>query len=314
MQKTQTVYLRYLPEFDAYGIKKDSICRLTEQGIVAKILPPEEVQKNDAETQAPAIGFLLGQDKTSKGDEYYTVGKNYFKALVHTGANIRFLDYDNPYLQMKSCDAAVLPGGSFNNPESFYIDGKVLGDELSKRYFAYRAVIAEAYKTHKPMLGICAGAQMIGALLGNMKMHRNLKTEVLHPAIHKPKEETDVRLHGIKLLKGTPIFNIMDIPPSENHIMINSRHNQSMILDVLQDYIPGTPKVKMQIYAISDTDNIPEIWGNEDAGILCVQGHPEDLLDDEKMQNIYNYVTRKAKAYKLKQNPLIFTKNQTCSK
>ena len=210
---------------------------------------------------------------------------------------------------MQNCDGAILPGGAFNNPESFYVDGKVLGDEIGKRYFAYRAVIAEAYKKHKPLLGICAGAQMIGALLGNMKMYRSVKDEVLHPAIHKPKEETDVRIHQIKLIEGTPIFDIMEIEPSENRIFINSRHNQSMIHDVLQDYVVGEPKIKMDVYAISDSDNIPEIWGNDKEGILCVQGHPEDLVSDKKMQRLYNYVVTKAKKYKTNQRTKVFSKN-----
>ena len=309
MKKTQDLYLQYIPEFDSYGIKKEVVAQLSEKGIVAKILLPKNVQKNDTK-QKPTIGFLLGQDKSDNGGEYYTISNSYLQAMLNTDSDIRFLDYENPYQQMKACDCAVLPGGVFNNPENFYIDGKVLGDEIGKRYFAYRSVIAEAYKTKKPLLGICAGAQMIGALLGNMKMYRDIKSEVLHPAIHNPKEETDVRVHQIKLLRNTPIFDIMGIDKNENHILINSRHNQSMVQDVLQDYVIGTPKVKMDIYAISEADGIPEIWGNEEAGILCVQGHPEDLVSDGKMQNIYNYITHKAKEHKLRYNSLVFQKDE----
>lgn len=302
------LHLEYIPEFDAYGIKKKIITDLTKKNEIAEIVLPEGLKYTPDES-APAIGFLLGQDKSATGEEYYSVSKSYLLAMMNTGANINFLDYENPYKQMQNCDAAILPGGVFNTPESFYIDGKVLGDEIGKRYFAYRAVIAEAYKNHKPLLGICAGAQMIGALLGNMKMYRDLKSEVLHPAIHKPKEETDVRVHQIKLIQNTPIFDIMGIDKNENHIVINSRHNQSMILDVLQDYVKGRPKIKMDIYAISDSDGIPEIWGNDKAGILCVQGHPEDLVSDKKMQRLYDYVVAKAKNYKANLKTKVFSKD-----
>lgn len=309
MKTEHTLALQYLSEFDAYGIKKETITQLGSKGIVAKILLPEDLQKKDIQKQKPTIGFLLGEDKSENGEEYYTISKNYLQAILNTHANIRFLDYENPYQQMKECDGAILPGGAFNNPENFYVDGKVLGDEIGKRYFAYRSIIMAAYKKKKPMLGICAGAQMIGALLGNMKMYRDLKSEVLHPAIHKPKEETDVHVHQIRLLKNTPIFDIMGIDQSENHIIINSRHNQSMVQDVLQDYVIGSPKVKMTIYAISESDGIPEIWGNEKAGILCVQGHPEDLISDAKMQNIYNYIAHKSKEHKMRQNLSAFQKD-----
>ena len=308
MQK-KVVYLEYLPFFEAYGVKKSLISELSDEGIAAEILLPEDFKKTTTKT-APTIGFLLGQDKADNGEEYYSVSKSYLQAVLNTGINIRFLDYENPYQQMKDCDGAILPGGAFNNPEHFYIDGKTLGDAVGKRYFAYRAVIAEAYKTKKPMLGICAGAQMIGALLGNMKMYRDLKTEAPHPAIHKPEKDTDVRVHQIKLLKDTPIFEIMGLNPAQNLITINSRHNQSMVHGVLQDYVIGTPKVKMKMYAISASDGIPEIWGNEEAGILCVQGHPEDLTGDIKMQNIYNYIARKAKKYKMQHNSRVFEKGE----
>lgn len=300
------ICLEYIEEFDSYGIEKETIARLSQGGDVAKITLPQEDKRKYA-NDAPTIGFLLGQDKSESGEEYYTISKSYLQALSNTGARLRFLDYENPDKQMNACDGAVLPGGAFNNPETFYIDGKVNGDEIGKRYFAYQKVIEAAHKKHKPMLGICAGAQMIGALLGNMKMYRNIKDEVVHPAVHKPKTENDVRMHQIKLLRGTPIFDIMGIEPTENKVMINSRHNQAMVHGALQDYVSGNPKVKMHIYAICDSDGIPEMWGNEEAGILCVQGHPEDLVvpdlkkQNDVMLNLYNYVADKAKEYKKEQ-------------
>ena len=308
--KTRPVYLEYLSQFNAYGIRKEKIEQLKSQNEVAEILLPEEFQKKCSGNK-PVIGFLLGQDKSDNGDEYYSISQSYLRAIQQTDVQIRFLDYDHPRQQMKECDGVILPGGAFNNPESFYIDGKILGDEIGKRYFAYRTVIDEAYKNHKPMLGICAGAQMIGALLGNMKMYRDLKNEIAHPAVHKPKTETDVRIHQIRLFPNTPIFDIMGIDSSQNRITINSRHNQSMVHDVLQDYVSGTPKIKMNIYAISDSDGIPEIWGNEQAGILCIQGHPEDLISDSKMQNLYHYIAKKAAEYKSCHSQMLLKKANT---
>ncbi|MBP5216015.1 MAG: gamma-glutamyl-gamma-aminobutyrate hydrolase family protein [Alphaproteobacteria bacterium] len=302
MAKTKTVYLEYLPQFSAYGIAKDVISKLKDEGFIADIRLPESETVKSVKN-APTMGFLLGQDKDADGKEYYSIGQTYLTTLLNTGANLKFLDYENSYKQMSSCHGAILPGGAFSNPESFYIDGKTLGDKEGKRYFAYRAVIAEAYKKHKPLLGICAGAQMIGALLGGMKMYRNLREEIPHPAVHKPQSENDVRIHRIKLLKNSPLSNIMGLPADEEYVLINSRHNQSMVHSALQDYVDGEPKVKMTVYAISDDDGIPEIWGNDDAGILCVQGHPEDLaaVGDKKMQKLYDYVVQKSLDFKQKQ-------------
>lgn len=193
----------------------------------------------------------------------------------------------------------MLIGGAFDNPESFYIDGKDMGAVEGKRFFAYKSIINEANASKKPMLGICAGAQMIGAVLGKMKMYRSVKDEVPQHTVHKPQNETDVKIHAIKLLKETPIFAIMGQKENENRVMINSRHSQAMVHSVLQDYVKEKPLVKMDLYAISEADGVPEILGNEKAGILCIQGHPEDLAvkGDEKMQRIYNHIAKLAEKY-----------------
>ena len=297
--KTKTIYLEYLEEFKSFGIPKKEIEELKKQGIVADIRFHKELYENKS-TDRPTVGFLLGQDKGDNGEEYYTIGLTYAQAALSTGAEIKFLDYESSYQQMKGCDGVILPGGAFDNPEDFFIDGKDMGGKEGKRFFAYKAAITEAHRNHKPMLGICAGAQMIGALLGNMKMYRSIEKEVSKKTVHKPKAETDVRIHGLKLIKGTPIYDIMGLASDEDKIMINSRHNQAMVHPALQDYVEGTPLVKMDMYAVSDADGIPEIWGNETAGILCVQGHPEDLaaMGNQKMQRLYNYIAKKAAAYK----------------
>lgn len=88
----------------------------------------------------------------------------------------------------------------------------------------------------------------------------------------------------------------MGISPSDE-VLINSRHEQAMVPDTF-----GQEKaiVEMSIYAICESDNVPEIWGNDKESILCVQGHPEDLAaaGDKSMQNLYDYVAKRAMIYK----------------
>ncbi len=312
MTKEKTVYLEYLDEFKSYGIPKSEIEALHRDGVVADIRFHKELYEK-RQASRPTVGFLLGQDKGTDGTEYYTVGLTYAHSILNSGAKIRFLDYDNAYCQMKKCDGAILPGGAFDNPESFFIDGKDMGGREGKRFFAYKSVIQEAFRHHKPMLGICAGAQMIGAVLGNMKMYRSLEQEIPRKTVHKPRTETDIRLHGLKLLPGTPIFDIMGLRPDEDRIMINSRHSQAMVHPALQEYVKGEPLVKMDMYAVSDADGVPEIWGNASAGILCIQGHPEDLAaaGDEKMLRVYRHIARLSAEYKKSRQRLPGTPEKT---
>ena len=307
MTKTKTVYLEYIDEFQSYGISKKTIQELKEQNIIANIKLPKGFNTYTSST-APTIGFLLGQDKSkSANEEYYTISEPYLETILATGAQIRFLDYETPYEQAKTCHGIILPGGAFDNPDDFFIDNKNLPFNENKRYFAYHCAIMHAYKRKKPILGICAGAQMVGAILGKMKMYRNLKDEIPHPYQHKPQSSQAI-MHEIKLLKDTPIFDIMKISKDTTTIKMNSRHNQSMVHSSIQDYVQEKPLIKMDIYAISNDDNIPEIWGNNDAGILCIQGHPEDLAKkDAHMQQLYNHIVNLAKNYKQKHSKKIFS-------
>ena len=301
MIKTKIVYLEYIDEFESYGISKQTIAELKKQNIVADIRLPKGFNAYTSST-APTLGFLLGQDKSSiTKEEFYTISEPYLETTLKTGAKIKFLDFENTYEQCKNCHGIILPGGAFDNPDNFFIDNKNLPFNENKRYFAYHCAIMNAHKNKKPMLGICAGAQMIGAILGKMKMYRSLKEEIPHPAAHKP-QPSQVIMHDIKLIPNTPIFDIMNLSKDTSSIKINSRHNQAMVHPSIQDYVKETPLTKMDIYAISNDDNLPEIWGNSDEGILCIQGHPEDLAakGDVQMQSLYNHVAILAKEYKKK--------------
>lgn len=81
----------------------------------------------------------------------------------------------------------------------------------------------------------------------------------------------------------------------------------------LQEYVKGEPLVKMDMYAVSDADGVPEIWGNASAGILCIQGHPEDLAaaGDEKMLRVYRHIARLSAEYKKSRQRLPGTPEKT---
>lgn len=138
---------------------------------------------------------------------------------------------------------------------------------------------------------------MVGNILGNVKKC-SIKKEIPGALKHKPTEKGEVCLHKLKLYENTPIYQILDISPKDE-IKINSRHEIAMILDSFkQEKAP----VEMNIYAVSEGNNIPEIWGNDKESILWVQGHPEDFAAsvDKVMQNIYDYVAKRAMRWNTK--------------
>ncbi len=285
------LYLQYLPEFDNYGIKKSDVERCNES--------PEIFLKEDDATalgqtksKKVTVAFLMGQDKSEDGTQYYSVDTDYLKAVLATGAKIKFLDYDHTQKQLDGCDGLILPGGSFVSPDIFYYFKQGKNEEiLQKRARAYIEAIISAQVNYNnmPILGICAGAQMVGGL-HNLHMYQSVKDQNPSNTIHKSKKD---HAHDVVVDKNSPLYKIMGL--KENRIAVNSRHNEAMIEEKFQKHLPSD----MTIYAVSPEDNVPEAWGNEDRHILCIQWHPENLAakGDKSMQRIYDWLTIEAEKH-----------------
>lgn len=280
---TQKVYLDYLPEYDTFGISDEKIKLFIEAGITPILeLNPSDAQKLSEKQQnnenQPTVAFLMGREKG-----HYTVDKSYAKALCQTGAKLRFLTYEQNLAQMDGIAGLILPGGSFDSPNEFYTDPDKKNDNTpGTRSYAYISSIIKAEQEAMPILGICAGAQMLGGMHG-MKMYRDLKEYTQTSIEHKTKT---LDAHEVFVFADNPLSQIL----GEGKITVNSRHKEAMM--------PNDKISDMKIYA-SSQDGTPEAWGNEKKNILCIQWHPEDFaaIGDEKMQGIYNWLVDKAKEY-----------------
>lgn len=281
---TQSVTLEYLPQYKAYGISDEKINVFEKQNIIPFIsLAPQDIEQlaDASKDNKPTVAFLLGRD-----DNYYTIDYNYARAILQSGVSIRFLTYSSCAEQINGIHGLILPGGRFPSPEQFYCDtAPNASTKYEPRAAAYLNCIAEALKEHLPMLGICAGAQMIGGVLG-MKMYRNTKQYTNTDIEHKTKI---LDAHKVLIKNPSPLYDILQTEEIET----NSRHTESML--------PYASDSKLTIYARTE-DNIPESWGNAEKNIMCIQLHPEDFAanGDISMQRIYNWLAQKALNYKIK--------------
>ena len=280
--KTQNIFLKYIPEYNAWGISDEAIENITKEGITPIIsIKEEDYQKLGCpapQTQAPTVAFLMGREKG-----HYTIDFNYAKAIAQSNVNIRFLTYKENISQLDNVDGLILPGGAFDSPNEFYTDPlKKTDNQPGNRSYAYVTSVMEAEKNNIPMLGICAGAQMIGGMHG-LKMYRSIKEYTNSNLEHKTK---NLDAHEITINPNSPLYDII----GQKHIITNSRHNEAaMNNDKISD---------LEIYATSH-DGTPEAWGSEEKNILCIQWHPEDFAakGDKSAQNIYNWLANKAHIY-----------------
>lgn len=281
------LFIKYLREFDCYGIKKSAIADCIKNGKIPEIaIDKKDIQKIVPDYRSiTKIGFILGEDTSTDGTLYYTISNDYLKSLLKAGADLRFLDYDNIHSQIVQCRGLVLPGGFFSFPQNFYLQPPKKMPQ--KRYFAYEEAFKFINLHNLPTLAICAGAQIIGALSG-LKLYHSVTDESLK---QKPHHLPDDKAHQICIKEGSFLQKIMKTDSLT--IWVNSRHHEAVIEKSLSNY---AKKPQVDIYALSQEDNIPEAWGNEHKNILCIQWHPENLAvkGQQSMQNIYDWLVQTA--------------------
>lgn len=269
---TIRINAEYIPQFNAYCVNDEKVKEVISQGKIPEIYLNNEdfTALGGTSANAPLIGFLMGRETG-----YYSIDYNYAKSIVKSGVRIRLLSYEKLTEQMADLDGLILPGGAFSSPDVFYQDD-LEEYKPNTRYQAYETAAIIACQKNIPVLGICAGAQILACIYGG-RLYRNVAeyTEIMH----KTREH---RAHGVTILPGNPLSRIF----VKKRIMTNSRHREALN--------PNVP-FGLVLYAIAE-DGIPEAWGNEEKKVLCVQWHPEDLAveGEKEMQEIYNWLAKKA--------------------
>lgn len=284
--KTQNITFSRFAEYNSFGIPDETINTLEQNNIIPIITLTENDYKfldcPPPAENAPLLLFLLGRE-----ENIYAVNFNYVKAMLQSGANIRFLTYQNIDYHLPEADGIILPGGNFVSPDEFYTDPQTKSAVYEPRAKAYLFLIREAEKRGLPLLGICAGAQMIAGMHG-FKMYRDIKTYTNSELEHKNKH---LQAHTVTVYPNTLLHKILGCDKIET----NSRHREAIVAD--------ENNKDLEIYAFS-YDDTPEAWGNEQKNILCIQWHPEDFAaqGNQTMQNIYNWLTDQARLFQ-KQKP-----------
>lgn len=279
MNYVKNISLNFREEFNAFCVA-DACVQTVKEGFVPFIRLRKEhylALCGKFMEDAPLIGFLLGREKG-----FYSIDYNYAKAIVQSGVNIRFLTYENVAEQMKGLCGLILPGGAFSSPDDFYVDEQEQKlYEPNLRYKAYETAIRTAEKRNMPILGICAGAQMIAGLHG-MHLWRDIQGKT-----HLQHKNKNAAAHIVYIKPETVLRRLLDTKT----IVTNSRHKEAVV--------PKSESSDLQIYALAN-DGIPEAWGNEEKNILCIQWHPEDFAaqGNQPMQNIYNWLAQKAEHYR----------------
>jgi putative glutamine amidotransferase len=181
-------------------------------------------------------------------------------------SNIRLSDYAG------QLDGLVLQGGADLSPSSYGeepLKPEWLGDKVRDDYEL--ELLMEFVEAHKPVLGICRGAQLINVAFGGT-LYQDIPSQHPDAATHVDENLYEHLHHEIRFEKGSRLARLYPDLPPEAPLRVNSIHHQaarSLGKDVV-------------VEAWSVPDNIPEaIRANVDSYVFGVQWHPEFLRPDD---------------------------------
>ena len=220
----------------------------------------------------PIIGIVSRVNILQDGSKVFSTSENVRKAIIEKGGNpfaiLPTQDYifndispskmakmnDSELEDLKQiinlCDGIIFPGGY-------------------KWYEFDEKLYKLAYEQNIPMLGICAGMQMMCKVSAD-------SNNTYDPTI---KNETSINhcdpvvkyVHSVNINEESKLYEIIN---NKSNIMVNSKHNYHV------------PYVKnMLVSAISEDGLIEGVEANDRDFVLGIQWHPETMLDYDQSAN-----------------------------
>ena len=227
---------------------------------LAGVMGAEGRMIDDPNTVCPRIAVLMDEN-TSSGATRYEAHKGYFKGLLDAGG----APYGVPYAPqlvadvVERFDGLMAVGGRFAYPAEWYVDGVPAPSPPSPRFDVERSLMSAFLSARKPVLGVCAGMQMLaclngGRLAGDLGAWR--PTALAHDG---------PGLHTIHLTEGTLLRRLVGVDDLE----VNTFHREAV----------ADPGDVVRIGAVAEDGIIEAIELPGEAFALGVQWHQELFAD-----------------------------------
>lgn len=244
----------------------------------------------------PVIGITLDHEKQGGYSDYcdwYAIRTNYVDVIAKAGGVPILLPYHKEHLDeyMQMIDGLILIGGDFD------IDPAKFGEEIAHQRVQLKshrtefewALLERAFAADMPILGICAGEQLLNVFLGGSLIQHipaeqaiidYCKQKGIAPIKHeqKPVPATQAT-HDIEIVEGTLLHQLLNCKTMK----VNTTHHQAV----------KEPGKGVIVSATAPDSVIEAIEVPEKTFCMGLEWHPEYLINKQE-QEIFNGLVRAA--------------------
>lgn len=220
-------------------------------------------------TTRPRIGVLMDYEATGSFSTrpHYALRCAYFDAVWASGG----LPIALPYLAaaasdyLDTCDALILPGGFYPFPAKLYGKPTPTAEEVHPRHAFEVELTRHALERDTPLLGICAGMQVIAATQG-ATLHGDIRNDLPGPIDHLNERPAEQAAHAVDVTPGTLLHRLT----GKTSFDVNTAHNEAL-KDIPENLVINARAPDGVVEGIELPDR---------AFCLGVQWHPEFFLED----------------------------------
>ncbi|NIA70960.1 gamma-glutamyl-gamma-aminobutyrate hydrolase family protein [Pelagibius litoralis] len=214
----------------------------------------------------PLIGITSDQEISGDyaAEPYYALRSNYVTVVLAAGGIPLALPYaaGNIGSLLDILDAVVISGGMFDIHPSIY-GGKACSGDLSlkpERTAFERELVLAALARNMPILGICGGMQLLGAVVGS-KLLQHIPSELPSAIEHMKPRCPNMPAHPVEIQPQTRLAQLI----GHRCIDVNSVHHQAI----------ADPGEKAVVSAVASDGIVEAIEIPEARFAIGVQWHPE---------------------------------------